>query len=69
MSWTWPSSWQSIRQDANASADVYYYRGLSLVAMGDIFGAQEDLQTAANRYLANGQADGYRAVLEKISQL
>ena len=43
--------------------------GLHLIAIGDTFAAQNDLQIAAERYLADGSADGYRAVLERMSRL
>ena len=59
-----------IRQNPSiASADVYYYRGLTLIAIGDTFAAHSDLQTAAERYLADGSADGYRAVLDRMRKL
>ncbi|MEM9949652.1 MAG: tetratricopeptide repeat protein, partial [Cyanobacteria bacterium P01_D01_bin.36] len=58
-----------ISKDPAANADIYYYRGITLVALGDTFGAHSDLQAAADRYLANGEADGYRAVLERMSRL
>ena len=58
-----------IRRSPTANADIYYYRGLALVALGDSFAAHSDLQSAAERYLASGEADGYRAVLAQIKDL
>ena len=39
------------------------------MAMGDGYAAQGDLMFAAERYLQEGEADGYRAVLARLRQL
>ena len=50
-------------------ARAYYSRGLVRVNMGDIKGAISDLDTAAQLYLAQGRAGGYKDAQYEIEKL
>jgi tetratricopeptide (TPR) repeat protein len=61
---------QAILADPDTSnPQLYYNRGLVRATLGDDAGARRDFEQAANLYLEQGEAAGYRQTLEQMSQL
>ncbi|MDJ0702210.1 MAG: hypothetical protein QNJ46_02925 [Leptolyngbyaceae cyanobacterium MO_188.B28] len=48
---------------------MYHGRGLTYVNLGDTIAAIDDYTQAADLYLQQGMAAGYRAVLNDMAQL
>jgi tetratricopeptide (TPR) repeat protein len=59
---------QVLQLDSNR-ADAYYHRGILLARTSDRRSALSDFQRAADLYLLEGNAEGYRNTLEKLQQI
>ena len=49
--------------------EIYHSRGRARISLGDATGALADFEQAAELYLQQGMAVGYRAVLDDMAQL
>jgi Flp pilus assembly protein TadD len=52
-----------------ADPELFYNRGVARASLGDDAGARRDFEEAAELYLQQGEAAGYRQTLDQMSQL